>query len=76
MKFFIVLAVMPLAFCQQPTLSLAKEQALDRAVAENTAKRFSMLADPAASSYVNALANRLASHSDLGLPVTVQIIDR
>jgi len=40
-----------------------------------TAKRFSILAGPAAASYVNALANRLASHSDLGLPVTVQIID-
>ena len=74
-KLLIALAAMPLAFCQQPTFSLAKAQALDRAVAENTAKRFSILTNPAATSYVNALANRLASHSDLGLPITVQIID-
>ncbi|MGH9612323.1 MAG: M48 family metalloprotease [Bryobacteraceae bacterium] len=74
-KLLIALAAMPLAFCQQPTISLAKEQALDRAVAENTAKRYSILADPSATSYVNVLANRLASHSDLGLPVTVQIVD-
>ena len=75
LSFVTVLAAMPLAFCQQPTFPLAKEQALGRAVAEHTAKRFSILAEPAASSYINALANRLASHSDLGLPVTVQIID-
>ena len=75
MKSLIALAAIPLAFCQQPALSPVREQALDRAVAENTAKRFSILADPAASSYINALANRLASHSDLGLPVAVQMID-